>query len=242
MVKHGTEASRRFRVGRERDLNVLLRNWRRLSVGMEGRNCWQPGASFCPPFLQFLRPDLVHAVYVSATYFVNIDVPFCRCFAPATVTGLILSLLPAAFSDSGIRLLPLVSAFDLCLLVAPRRHSTNNYSSFGQPSLTAESGRLFRERCQFVIIACFSFFSHSVYHLLPSRSRTIVPRKYHKFVNPLHALRPIFLDATFSNASSPFISRQPSILAFVPTLLSTDRLAKPCKLPRSCSRRIALSL
>ena len=80
MVKH-EHSLLPYRFG-ERDLNVLLRNWRRLGVGMEGRNCRQPrfvnidvrsALRSCKfslsPFYPFLMPSLSIFAFVPTSFF-----------------------------------------------------------------------------------------------------------------------------------------------------------------------------
>lgn len=64
MVKH-EHSLLPYRFG-ERDLNVLLRNWRRLGVGMEGRNCRQPSACL-------LVYDPSHPIPVSLPFIPGLD-------------------------------------------------------------------------------------------------------------------------------------------------------------------------
>lgn len=78
MVKH-EHSLLPYRFG-ERDLNVLLRNWRRLGVGMEGRNCRQPSACLPASSTTLLHPipSPYPTFYIPEaliqTRFVNIDV------------------------------------------------------------------------------------------------------------------------------------------------------------------------
>lgn len=75
MVKH-EHSLLPYRFG-ERDLNVLLRNWRRLGVGTEGRNCRQPSACLAyDPSIPSLLPIPLYLLYQALiqTRFVNIDV------------------------------------------------------------------------------------------------------------------------------------------------------------------------
>lgn len=172
MVKH-EHSLLPYRFG-ERDLNVLLRNWRRLGVGMEGRNCRQPSACLPASSTTLLHPipSPYPTFYIPEaliqTRFVNIDVRSalrsCKFslspFYPFLMPSLsIFAFVPTSFFPLDRRLARLLHS-DL-----PRGNRSWSDGSFSLTRITGEVSLPGSRR----VINSFGSPSSASYPTLPQR-------------------------------------------------------------------------